>query len=45
MMMEFTLWDIIRNLLFAMRWTLALSLTALIGGALLPLLLLTLRLT
>lgn len=44
-MMEFTLWDIIRNLLFAMRWTLALSLTALIGGVLLMFLLLTLRLT
>ncbi len=45
MMMEFTLWDIIRNLLFAMRWTLALSLVALGGGALFTMLLLTLRLT
>ena len=31
-MIEFTLWDIVRNLLFATRWTIMLSLVALIGG-------------
>ena len=45
MMMEFTLWDIIRKRLFALRWTLALSLVALGGGAIFTLVLLTLRLT
>lgn len=44
-MIEFTLWDIIRNLLFAMRWTVVLSLSALLGGGLLTSLLLVLRLT
>ncbi|KAA8995649.1 amino acid ABC transporter permease [Affinibrenneria salicis] len=40
--MTFTDWDIVRNLLLAARWTLLLSLTAFVGGALvtLPLLLL-----
>ncbi len=33
-MVEFTLWDIFRNLLLAARWTVALSLIAFIGGAL-----------
>ena len=31
-MIEFTLWDILRNLLFAARWTVLLSLVAFIGG-------------
>lgn len=31
-MIEFTLWDIIRNLLFATRWTILLSAAAFIGG-------------
>lgn len=31
-MIEFTLWDILRNLLFATRWTLFLSFVAFIGG-------------
>jgi len=31
-MIEFTLWDILRNLLFAARWTLLLSVVAFIGG-------------
>ena len=31
-MVEFTLWDIFRNLLLAMRWTIALSLIAFVGG-------------
>ncbi|OUE86407.1 allantoate transport membrane protein [Klebsiella aerogenes] len=45
MMTTFTDWDIVRNLLLAGRWTVLLSLTAFIGGALvtLPLLLLRLR--
>jgi polar amino acid transport system permease protein len=30
---EFTLWDIVRNLLFATRWTILLSLAAFLGGA------------
>ena len=33
-MVEFTLWDIFRNLLLAARWTVALSLIAFVGGGL-----------
>ena len=33
-MVEFTTWDIFRNLLLAMRWTVALSLIAFVGGGL-----------
>ena len=33
-MVEFTIWDIFRNLLLAMRWTVALSLIAFVGGGL-----------
>jgi len=33
-MVEFTLWDILRNLLLATRWTVLLSLAAFAGGAL-----------
>ena len=43
-MVEFTFWDILRNLLLAMRWTVALSLIAFIGGGVVGGLLLTLRL-
>lgn len=43
-MVEFTLWDILRNLLLALRWTVALSLIAFIGGGLVGGLLLCLRL-
>lgn len=32
-MIEFTFWDILRNLLFASRWTVLLSLAAFAGGA------------
>ena len=32
-MIEFTLWDIVRNLLLATRWTVLLSVVALVGGA------------
>ena len=42
-MVEFTLWDIVRNLLLALRWTVALSLIAFIGGGLVGALLLCLR--
>jgi polar amino acid transport system permease protein len=44
-MVDFSLWDIFRNLLLAARWTVALSLMAFIGGGLLGLALLALRLT
>jgi polar amino acid transport system permease protein len=43
-MIEFTLWDIVRNLLLAARWTIALSLVAFVGGGLVGLALLVLRL-
>ncbi len=42
-MVDFTLWDILRNLLLAARWTVALSLIAFVGGGLVGLLLLVLR--
>ena len=32
-MIEFTLWDIVRNLLLATRWTVLFSVVALVGGA------------
>ena len=44
-MMMFTDWDIVRNLLLAARWTLLLSLTAFLGGALVTLPLLLMRLS
>jgi polar amino acid transport system permease protein len=40
---EFTLWDILRNLLLAARWTIALSLIAFVGGGLVGLALLIVR--
>ena len=43
-MIDFTLWDILRNLLLAARWTVALSLVAFLGGGLVGLALLVLRL-
>lgn len=43
-MVEFSLWDILRNLLLAGRWTVALSLIAFAGGALVGLALLLARL-
>lgn len=42
-MVDFTLWDILRNLLLAARWTVALSLIAFVGGGLLGLALLVVR--
>ena len=44
-MVEFSLWDILRNLLLAARWTVSLSLIAFIGGGLVGLVLLVLRLS
>jgi polar amino acid transport system permease protein len=42
-MVDFTLWDIFRNLLLAARWTVALSLIAFVGGGLVGLALLLAR--
>ena len=44
-MVEVSLWDILRNLLLAVRWTFVLSLIAFIGGGLVGLTLLVVRLT
>jgi len=44
-MVEFSIWDIVRNLLLAVRWTFVLSLIAFIGGGLVGLALLVVRLT
>jgi polar amino acid transport system permease protein len=44
-MVDFSLWDIVRNLLQATRWTVGLSVIAFIGGGLVGLLLLMLRLS
>lgn len=44
-MVDFSLWDIVRNLLLAARWTVALSLIAFVGGGLVGLALLVLRLS
>jgi len=43
-MVDFTLWDIFRNLLLAARWTVGLSLVAFVGGGLVGLALLLARL-
>lgn len=42
-MVEFSIWDIVRNLLLAARWTVALSLIAFVGGGFVGLLLLVAR--
>jgi polar amino acid transport system permease protein len=42
-MIQFTLWDILRNLLLATRWTILLSLVSFVGGGLLGTVLLFLR--
>ncbi len=44
-MIEFSNWDILRNLLFATQWTILLSLAAFIGGSSVALTLTALRLT
>ena len=43
-MVDFSLWDIFRNLLLAARWTVGLSLIAFVGGGLVGLALLLARL-
>ena len=42
-MVEFTIWDIFRNLLLAARWTVLLSIIAFVGGGLVGLMLLVAR--
>ncbi len=44
-MIEFSTWDILRNLLLATRWTVLLSLVSFIGGAAIGLLLLFMRIS
>lgn len=44
-MIEFSNWDILRGLLLAARWTIALSLTAFVGGSVVALLLTAMRLS
>ncbi|KQO80963.1 amino acid ABC transporter permease [Rhizobium sp. Leaf262] len=44
-MIEFSTWDILRNLLLAARWTVLLSLVSFIGGAMVGLLLLFMRIS
>jgi polar amino acid transport system permease protein len=44
-MIEFTTWDILRNLLLAARWTVLLSLVSFVGGGLVGLLVLFLRIS
>lgn len=44
-MIEFTVWDIFRNLLLAARWTVVLSLVAFVGGGIVGMLLLIGRLS
>ena len=42
-MTDFTLWDLVRNLLLAARWTLLLSAIAFVGGGIVGLTLLLVR--
>jgi len=44
-MIEFTFWDILRNLLLATRWTVALSVAAFVGGVAVGMLVLLLRIS
>ncbi|MES5096776.1 amino acid ABC transporter permease [Agrobacterium sp. BA1120] len=44
-MIEFSTWDILRNLLLAARWTVLLSLVSFIGGAMVGLMLLFMRIS
>ncbi len=43
--MDFTLWDIVRNLLTGLQWTFALSLVAFIGGSVIGLLVMVVRIS
>jgi polar amino acid transport system permease protein len=44
-MIEFTFWDILRNLLFATRWTILLSIAAFVGGGAVGIVILFLRIS
>ncbi|MEP1768327.1 MAG: amino acid ABC transporter permease [Sulfitobacter sp.] len=44
-MIEFSNWDILRNLLLAARWTIALSVVAFIGGGIVGLCIMTMRIS
>ncbi|WP_269932610.1 amino acid ABC transporter permease [Aminobacter sp. HY435] len=44
-MIEFTFWDILRNLVFATRWTVLLSIAAFIGGGIVGIAILFLRIS
>ena len=44
-MSDFSFWDIVRNLLTGLQWTLLLSLVAFIGGGLIGLLVMTMRIS
>lgn len=44
-MIEFTFWDILRNLVFATRWTVLLSIVAFIGGGIVGIAILFLRIS
>ncbi len=44
-MIEFTLWDILRNLLLAARWTILLSLVSFIGGGIVGLIVMFMRIS
>ncbi|AKJ97000.1 amino acid ABC transporter permease [Pseudomonas chlororaphis] len=44
-MSDFTFWDVVRNLLTGLQWTLALSLVAFIGGGVIGLLVMVLRIS
>ena len=43
--MDFTLWDILRNLLLAARWTILLSIAAFVGGGIVGILILLARIS
>ena len=43
--MDFTFWDIVRNLLTGLQWTVLLSLVAFVGGGLIGLLVMTMRIS
>ena len=44
-MSDFSFWDIVRNLLTGLQWTLLLSLVAFIGGGVIGLLVMTMRIS
>lgn len=44
-MSDFTLWDIVRNLVTGLQWTLALSLVAFIGGGIIGMVVMTMRIS